>query len=419
MRSKNGLLIAMAVAVLAFWGCGSGTDTAQVNEVNQDAVEATAPITEVAVPGDTDEAQPPAPVSAAEALDLPDVVARVGDETITGEEFGRQIQMTEQMMAAQGRPLTMTEEQRGEFLNDMVDSKLLEMLAQKSGATPSDEEVEAYINQAKSQMPPGQYEQVLAAMGMTEEQFRDNARTTMTSRKYIDDLFKDITVTDEDLTTEYEILKTTGQIDRPEDTVDVAHILIRVAEDADEAAWEAAKADIDAAYKRVKENGEPFADVAKEVSEDPGSAEMGGLMTDMSKGRLVPEFDERMFDMEIGAVSEPFKTQFGWHILTVVKKNAAGTMSFDETKDGLRQMLLSERQQKAVRDKVEEARESTTIEILYPAEDQASPETDEEAGAPETTPAPEDPAVAESPASEPADPDDAKTPLAEDSSKAQ
>jgi parvulin-like peptidyl-prolyl isomerase len=153
--------------------------------------------------------------------------------------------------------------------------------------------------------------------------------------------------------------------------------------------------------------GEKFADVAKEVTEDPGSKEQGGLYTDVPKGRMVPTFDEKMLSTPVGQVSEPFRTQYGWHILTVVAKHPAGPMTLDDAKDGIKKRLL-EAKRFQVRDQMmQDAEKGAKVEILYapfaeaakPPEPPASPATP---AAPPAAAAPTAPATPAAPAA-PAD----------------
>jgi len=75
------------------------------------------------------------------------------------------------------------------------------------------------------------------------------------------------------------------------------------------------KLEIDDVYLRLTRDEEDFALMALDFSEDPGSAEQGGSLGTFGKGRMVPEFDDVAFNLEAGEISEPFKTQFGWHIV--------------------------------------------------------------------------------------------------------
>lgn len=65
------------------------------------------------------------------------------------------------------------------------------------------------------------------------------------------------------------------------------------------------------------QQGEPFAQLAKEYSDDPGSGSEGGSMGWTQNGQMVPEFEQMMNSTPIGQLSEPFQTKFGWHILWV------------------------------------------------------------------------------------------------------
>jgi peptidyl-prolyl cis-trans isomerase SurA len=66
--------------------------------------------------------------------------------------------------------------------------------------------------------------------------------------------------------------------------------------------------------------GEDFADLARQYSEDYGSAQEGGELGWSRPGQFVPEFEETMDSLAIGEVSEPFRSQFGWHILQVEER---------------------------------------------------------------------------------------------------
>jgi peptidyl-prolyl cis-trans isomerase D len=76
------------------------------------------------------------------------------------------------------------------------------------------------------------------------------------------------------------------------------------------------KRDIDDIYNMVL-RGDDFGKLAKDYSEDPGSAAQNGSLGSFGKGQMVPEFEQTAFSMQPGQVSKPFKTQFGWHILKV------------------------------------------------------------------------------------------------------
>lgn len=93
----------------------------------------------------------------------------------------------------------------------------------------------------------------------------------------------------------------------------VSHILVRPNEIRNDAQT---KEFAEQLYQRV-ENGENFAELAKEYSEDQGSTLQGGDLGWVTPGTMVPEFEQVMNSTAVGAISTPFRSQFGWHILTV------------------------------------------------------------------------------------------------------
>lgn len=116
------------------------------------------------------------------------------------------------------------------------------------------------------------------------------------------------------------------------------HILIQSSEVV---SLDRAKQMIDSLYNRVKA-GDDFATLAATYSNDPGSARDGGSLGWVSPGVMVPEFDKVMKDIPVGQVSEPFQSQFGWHILEVMD-----TRQQDMTKEAQERMarqILGERQ---------------------------------------------------------------------------
>jgi peptidyl-prolyl cis-trans isomerase SurA len=94
---------------------------------------------------------------------------------------------------------------------------------------------------------------------------------------------------------------------------DVRHILIKPTEVMSEQAAE----DLASGLKDRIEAGEAFGDLARQYSDDIGSAAEGGELGWTSPGQMVPEFEATMAGIAEGAVSEPFRSEFGWHILEV------------------------------------------------------------------------------------------------------
>ena len=118
----------------------------------------------------------------------------------------------------------------------------------------------------------------------------------------------------------------------PESEVRARHILVENEDDAKKAA------------QRVK-GGEDFAKVAEELSKDPGSKGEGGDLGFFTKDRMVEPFAETAFKLEAGQISDPVKSQFGWHVIKVEEKRNKPVPSFEETKDQIDTYLGRKAQQ--------------------------------------------------------------------------
>jgi peptidyl-prolyl cis-trans isomerase C len=133
----------------------------------------------------------------------------------------------------------------------------------------------------------------------------------------------------------------------PEPEVHARHILVETEDEAKKA------------YARIK-GGEDFAKVASDLSKDPGSKDDGGDLGFFTKDRMVAPFAEAAFKLEPGQVSEPVKTQFGWHIIKVEEKRTKPVPSYDDMKEQVDTYLG----RKAQQDLIVDLRQSAKIERL-------------------------------------------------------
>jgi peptidyl-prolyl cis-trans isomerase C len=106
--------------------------------------------------------------------------------------------------------------------------------------------------------------------------------------------------------------------------------------------------------------GESFEKLAKEKSKDPGAAAQGGDLGYFSKDQMVPEFAEMAFKLPKGTISDPVKTQFGWHIIRVEDKRSKAPPPFEQVKDQVETFV----QRKAQADYVTKLREAAKVERL-------------------------------------------------------
>lgn len=139
-------------------------------------------------------------------------------------------------------------------------------------------------------------------------------------------------VTEAEARAEYEKRKDDYQ---QEEQVSASHILYKV--EGDEAAWEAARVKAEAAAKKARE-GADFAALAKAESDD-SSAQNGGSLGSFGRGQMVKPFEEKAFSMKAGEISDPVRTQFGWHVIKVTARTGAGAKPFEEVRPQIERSL--------------------------------------------------------------------------------
>lgn len=114
----------------------------------------------------------------------------------------------------------------------------------------------------------------------------------------------------------------------------VRHILVALPTDADSEAENDAKARIQAIRERILA-GADFGAIARETSEDPGSAGQGGALGTFERGVMDPAFDRAAFALERGVLSEPVRSAFGYHLIEVTEVEEAQVRPFEEVRDEL------------------------------------------------------------------------------------
>jgi peptidyl-prolyl cis-trans isomerase C len=145
-----------------------------------------------------------------------------------------------------------------------------------------------------------------------------------------------------------------------EEEVSARHILVETEDEAKKILAE------------LKKGGD-FAAIAKDKSKDPGSKAKGGDLGFFSKEQMVPEFAEVAFKLPKGQLSEPLKTQFGWHIIRVDDRRKKVPPTFEEVKDQLASFV----ERRAQSEMVARLREGAKIERLdKPATSPATPPAD-------------------------------------------
>lgn len=172
------------------------------------------------------------------------------------------------------------------------------------------------------------------------------AKREILTQMAIEKVLSEVGVTDKEVEEYYEANK---QMFNTGETVEARHILV----DSEELAKEI--------IGKI-EDGMSFAEAATEYSSCPSKAE-GGNLGRFGRGQMVPEFEKAAFELELGVVSEPVKTQFGYHIIEVQSKQQAETQPFDKVKDMIKSNLVQERQNFKYMNFIDELKQKYSVEI--------------------------------------------------------
>lgn len=164
------------------------------------------------------------------------------------------------------------------------------------------------------------------------------------------DFAAQVEVPEKDVTEFYDLHKD-DKFTQPEQ-VRARHILVKVAADADDKTKAAARKKAEDLFAKVKAGGD-FTALAKKNSDDPGSAAQGGDLGFFGHGTMTPAFDSAAFALEPGGLSDVVETPFGFHVIKVEEKKAAGTKSIEAAHDEIVQTLREERGFEAARKQAE------------------------------------------------------------------
>jgi peptidyl-prolyl cis-trans isomerase C len=319
----------------------------------------------------------PAAREGSASVELKDPVATVDGDKISRAQLYEAFDKAVQMSGVKAADLTSDQKMEGyrQLLDELITEKLVTKAA--AGITVPQSEVDAQIAKIKAQFPSEEdFSKQLAQVGQSPEQLSDTIKKMLQQQHWLESQIAGKTeVTDEEAMKFYEANK--AEFQQP-DTVKASHILFLVNKDDSQEVvnqkLEAAKA----AEARAK-SGEDFVKLAKELSEEPGAKESGGDLGFFPKDRMVPEFAEAAFSQKVGDISDPVRTQFGWHVIKVTDKKAAGTLPYEEVKAQLITFLKAKKQEEAAQALLQSLRTSAQIENTLPPP-AAAPSPSEPAG---------------------------------------
>lgn len=290
--------------------------------------------------------------------DVPaDAIAVVGDREISKESFDAVMTQAERSaeLAKRDFPKAGTPEYntiKNQVITYLVQREQFAQKAEDLDVEVTDKDVQARLDQIKQQYFGGderRYRQQLKRSGITEEQVRADLRGQLVQERLFEKVTEDIKISDEEIERYYRENK--SQYGTPASR-DVRHILVPTRQQA-------------LTIRRQLEGGASFSALAKKFSRDPGSKDQGGRLT-IARGQTEAAFDRAAFALRPGAISQPVRTRYGFHIIEAIGPiKPARTTPLKDVEAQIRQQLLQQKKQDAMTKWVEDTRKELDGDTTY------------------------------------------------------
>lgn len=233
-------------------------------------------------------------------------------------------------------------------LTQMIQSDLIDQYAQENNINPTSQQIGAEIDKVKARYPGGQFDAIVKQQGLTEADVRNIFRQQLILQQAVAKRVPPIT--DAQIKTYF--TQNHALLDKPEQ-VRARHILVPDLKTAQT---------IEAKLKA----GGDFAALAKQYSKDPGSAQRGGELGWFGHGQMVKPFDDAAFSLQIGKISEPVKSPFGYHIIQVEEKKPALKATLAGSSAQIRSAIQQQQQQQQIQPFLQELHAKANITVSDP-----------------------------------------------------
>ncbi len=250
-----------------------------------------------------------------------------------------------------------------QIMPQLVEIEIAKAYAEEHDITVSDAEVDRELARIKEQVgqqarAAGQdlsnqeaYEQALEQNNITEDELREDIRENLPLLEVQERVAGDTQPSEEEVQKYYDENKA-AQFTNPAQRC-MRHILFN--KDQKEKAEE---------VKQQLENGANFAELAKENSQDPGSAEQGGDLGCLGKGETVPEFEKAAFGAETGEIVGPVETEFGYHLIEVTDVRPEETRPLEEVEPQITEQLAATKRDEEFQAWIEEQKKQRDVKYL-------------------------------------------------------
>lgn len=263
-------------------------------------------------------------------------IATVGSGVVTQTQFDgiiRQAKAQSSQAGQQPFPKAGTyayNQYAAQVVTYLVTQEIINQAATEMRVTVTDKQIKDRIAQLeKAYGGATKVDAILKKQGMTRTDLTQLMKDQLLDQAVYNKVVKSVTVTDAEAQAYYE--KNKSSFNTPE-TRAIRHILVKTKAEADK-------------VRTLLEGGASWTTVAKQYSIDPGSKNNGGSLGDVKPGAMVPAFDKAAFALKVNVISQPVKTQFGWHVIEVTKITAGSSTTFEKAKAQIKSQLLTTKQQ--------------------------------------------------------------------------
>jgi peptidyl-prolyl cis-trans isomerase C len=301
------------------------------------------------------------PPAASPAGSPDDLVVEVDGVKLVRSELNQHVA---QAMAAQGQNLPpqilpqIAQQMSGRIIEGFISETVLGNAANQSDIEITPAEIEEAIADIEETLPPDiTLEQAMERAGFTEKILRDRIARDLRVRKLIEQKTAEVPETSEENIVKF--YEDSAEQFEMEESVATKHILLQFDEETTDEEKAALKAEAEEVRQQLLE-GADFADLAKQHSDCP-SAERGGDLGDLVRGRTVQPFEDAAFSQEVDAIGDVVETQFGYHVIVVTNRTAAHKQTLEEVHDDLAEYLKGQEVQKVMQAYVEGLRAEAKV----------------------------------------------------------
>lgn len=311
----------------------------------------------------TETTPPPTAPSQAAPADAP-MLARVNGTAIPRSVYDAEVSALHERFAMFGGSIPPAQLAKFErkIMDGLVDQELIRQAVAKRGVRVSDAEVDQALAEQKARLPGGaaQFDAFLKRSGMSLDKLRLDIRHRLELKAYLSGQ-SSLEVSESEARAYYKA--NAASYEFPE-RVRASHILIKVATQEGSGLTDAqAKRKAQAVHRKATKRGADFAALAKAESMGP-SAPRGGDLGTFPRGRMVEPFERAAFATKPGTVSKPIKTKFGWHIIKVFEREAAGTKPFTEVRAQITERLEARKFREARSELLQKLRAEGQVEMF-------------------------------------------------------